>query len=237
MSNIIIDELPYVSSVKKMFNITLGKKEYKQYINLYLIDENFRDHDNCLNYILAAPKIIKNIIFWLIPIYPPLLIFVLFFSPQYQKDDVKKKLPILNNFFGAQALSKDSLPIALENIKRIINAIGGEYNEEHISSYFHYVYHFVLERSNAHYYKINNYVALYGFMRNMLMSSIVLFYYSFLILSKNTNTFLPAIIFWVVNIIFLYGYIKFSRRYTEEIIFAASCLTPLSSQEPSEIKR
>ena len=235
-SNIIIEELPYVNSVKKMFCIILGEKKYHRNYNLYLIDEGFTDNPHCLNCLLALPKLIKNLFFWLLPIFPPLCFFVAFFSPLYTSDDENENLPILNNLFRAQSLSNEAVSLALKNIEIIINKIGGKYDIKDINSYFHYVYHFVLENSSAHHAKINNYVALYGFMRNMLMSNIVLFYFAFAYLLTKTHTFqsIPTFIFWILNIIFLYGYIKFSRRYTEEVIFAASCLCNSSPQAPKE---
>jgi len=88
---------------------------------------------------------------------------------------------------------------------------------------FRLIYHFSFENSEQHANKLQNYVALYGFTRNISMAALVLFWlliYLNLALNFATGA-TPIIISAATAIIFYKGFVKFYRRYSLEAMMAA----------------
>lgn len=115
-------------------------------------------------------------------------------------------------------------------VKKSINAILVKYYkyqdldiEKEISNvnsnYFELIYHYVLENNVGHSFKFINYVALYGFFRNISFVSICLGW-CLLIASNFVGAFF---LFFIASISFL-GFIKFFNRYNTEILYVASVL-------------
>lgn len=107
--------------------------------------------------------------------------------------------------------------------------IGGEKN-----NFFDLVYHYVVERATHHLYKIQNYVALYGFMRNLSMAFCLLFWITVIALIynffNNLNFKYYHLMWWSLILYSFFGFVtmigihKYKRRFTIEVFQAASAL-------------
>lgn len=228
LSNIIIEELPYIDSRRHYFANALGEKEVDKRVGLYILPFKWCDFFKApiVDMLFLATKVITNVIIWLLPLQIFLLPFLLLLSPARTEEDIKMKLSYLDNFFGLQPLSEVGSKVAIGNIRGILlKNFKVAYRKKDCTSYFHYIYHYALEKCDSHLIKFNNYVALYGFMRNMLMGNIILFYFSVWAWHFGSATINLVILFGILNVLYLYGYLKFIRRYTEEIIFAACAIS------------
>lgn len=96
---------------------------------------------------------------------------------------------------------------------------------------FRLAYHYVYEHSSHHQSKIQNYVALYGFCRNISFVLLVFFWISFSIFihsmfNKVTGGYflICMALFLTTSYIFYCGFVKFYRRYTLEVLMAFSVI-------------
>jgi len=100
---------------------------------------------------------------------------------------------------------------------------------------FRLIYHYVVEHSSNHLIKLQNYVALYGFLRTLCFISVVYFWISTVlafisICGSDIWVILPfvgftaafAVASWVLYLDFL----KFSRRFTLEALMALHSIYP-----------
>ncbi|MCL8006127.1 hypothetical protein M8845_01680 [Gelidibacter japonicus] len=86
------------------------------------------------------------------------------------------------------------------------------------------VHHYAFENSKQHQFRMVNYVALYGFLRNLVLTFILSFWYYFAIslCSINTNLefngpmILTNIVLILLSFVAFMAYMKFYRRYTLE---------------------
>lgn len=84
------------------------------------------------------------------------------------------------------------------------------------------LYHYSFEFSERHASKLQNYVSLYGFSRNISFVFIILFWMSlFSVDCSNTITIFMPLIFGIISYIFYIGFVKFYRRYSLETLMAA----------------
>jgi hypothetical protein len=96
------------------------------------------------------------------------------------------------------------------------------YNRE----FFRVIYHYTLEKSTSHAQKMQNYVAIYGFLRNMSFSSIILFWFSFFYLvfvnfEEGSNYIAVSLAgLSLVCFVFYVAFVKFFRRFSLEVIMA-----------------
>ncbi|KKY64232.1 hypothetical protein OA40_16405 [Morganella morganii] len=91
------------------------------------------------------------------------------------------------------------------------------------NDYFRIIYHFIFENSEKHSSKLQNYVALYGFCRNVSFVFLTSFFLSlyFKIMDKCIQTFW-TLLFPVLTFLFFTGFVKFYRRYTLEALMGAT---------------
>ncbi|EKT6459093.1 hypothetical protein QEV45_004257 [Salmonella enterica] len=96
---------------------------------------------------------------------------------------------------------------------------------------FRLAYHYVYEFSNQHQSKIQNYVALYGFCRNICLVFIITFWISFLTFIFRLvegNSISYSLVSVLLSFFFVYvfyvGFVKFYRRYTLEVLMAFAVL-------------
>ncbi|HFJ9806491.1 hypothetical protein Q4R32_05895 [Morganella morganii] len=89
--------------------------------------------------------------------------------------------------------------------------------------YFRIIYHFIFENSEKHSSKLQNYVALYGFCRNISFVFIVNFWLSlyFSMIEKSCCIYL-TIVFAIFSFLFFTGFVKFYRRYTLEALMGVT---------------
>ncbi|EPE4062703.1 hypothetical protein ABFC59_05600 [Enterobacter hormaechei] len=96
---------------------------------------------------------------------------------------------------------------------------------------FRLAYHYSYEHSSNHQPKIQNYVALYGFCRNVCLVFLLFFWVAFVRLLINTLTdemfgfnILSTLSMLLMTYVFYCGFVKFYRRFTLEVFMAFSVL-------------
>lgn len=90
--------------------------------------------------------------------------------------------------------------------------------------YLRLLYHFVFENSERHSGKLQNYVALYGLTRNVSFVFVLAFWSAAISMFKGYIPFNLLLLFSLsfLSYIFYIGFVKFYRRYSLEVIMAAS---------------
>lgn len=91
------------------------------------------------------------------------------------------------------------------------------------ADFFRPIYHYVLERSNNHREKLQNYVALYGLLRSLCLGSCLMMWVSvgwFVSRNEQASAIL-AITAGILTILFYFGFAKFYRRFSLEVLMAA----------------
>lgn len=96
---------------------------------------------------------------------------------------------------------------------------------------FRLAYHYSYEHSSNHQPKIQNYVALYGFCRNVCLVFLLFSWVAFITLLINILSnegcwfnFLSTLTMLLMTYVFYCGFVKFYRRYTLEVFMAFSVL-------------
>ncbi len=96
---------------------------------------------------------------------------------------------------------------------------------------FRLAYHYVYEFSNQHQTKIQNYVALYGFCRNICLVFVITFWISFLTLIYRaieggavSYISISTLLSFFFVYVFYVGFVKFYRQYTLEVLMAFAVL-------------
>lgn len=94
--------------------------------------------------------------------------------------------------------------------------------------FFTILYHYVLERNRNHYSKIQNYVALYGFLRCITLIFVLLFWVLIFAIDRiPVSTILYIIILASISFIsyvFFLAFKKFYRRYSQETLLALTTM-------------
>ncbi|OOG27862.1 hypothetical protein B1C78_02500 [Thioalkalivibrio denitrificans] len=90
--------------------------------------------------------------------------------------------------------------------------------------FFRYAYHYAVENAPNHMEKMQNYVALYGFLRTLTLISLLLFW-AILWHSLLSSIPLAYIAIWlstsaIVTYLFFMGFVKFYRRFSLEALMA-----------------
>lgn len=243
LSNILIEKLKYIKETSNPFKYLLTKqvKKHSLYLVLFPIPDliyklykfSKSPKDTIKKYASFIELIAKcitwvcvfviNFIFWLIP-----LAIGQFFMLAFATETEDPKNTVVSNLHKSNKL--ESSRMAICKIQKVCKEhLSQEFQAKQSSLHLNYLLHLVITKSPNHCWKIHNYVALYGFMRNMLMANIFVFYIFAIISFANGNLFKsPCLIalfsISFLNSIFLYGYIKYIRRYAEEIIFASCAI-------------
>lgn len=96
---------------------------------------------------------------------------------------------------------------------------------------FRLAYHYSYEYSSNHQQKIQNYVALYGFCRNVCLVFLIFFWVALCtliinLMSANTSHFnlIATLVMLLMTYIFYCGFVKFYRRFSLEVFMAFSVL-------------
>ncbi|EOX1788501.1 hypothetical protein ACPD1E_003527 [Vibrio cholerae] len=85
---------------------------------------------------------------------------------------------------------------------------------------FRFIYHYAQENSDNHVPKMANYVALYGFSRNICFVFVMLFWASLFQTEIENRDYSLSFIFLIASSIFFYGFEKFYHRFTLEAMMA-----------------
>ncbi len=141
---------------------------------------------------------------------------------------------ILGKIVGMRELYAKKLdPLLIEVLRNRIEALiekhAGVRNKEKYGpardiDFFRYAYHYALENAPSHITKMQNYVALYGFLRTLTL--IVLITFWVIAWHVLNGSFATPTAFWtmfivgVVAYLFFMGFVKFYRRFSLEALMA-----------------
>lgn len=155
---------------------------------------------------------------------------ILFLFPIFIFDQLIGTLFRMSGFYAKSLdrLSKDIIGNKAWNI--LVESGGVEPDKKRHPptdvDYFQYLYHYALEHAPNHGPKMQNYVALYGFLRTLTLISLFYFWIGiwhvwFSRLSAEYAIPLVLLLAAVVFVFFL-AYFKFLRRYSLEVLMAAA---------------
>lgn len=143
---------------------------------------------------------------------------------------------VLGRWFGLRDIYSKPLDPLLQQLIRqkiysLISSHGGVSNLESHSGprdndFFHYAYHYAVENAPSHLPKMQNYVALYGFLRTITFLSVI-FFWLFVWYGINNKHCEPSFYILTFGIAFVcylnfMAFVKFYRRFSFEALMAAS---------------
>lgn len=121
--------------------------------------------------------------------------------------------------------------VMIENIKKKITLLYKKLELKELDDihnpdkdFFTVAYHYEYEKKGAHNRKMDNYVALYGFMRALAFISNLCFYLSLMIICRNWIVISQIYsILWLLTLMlltffFFMSFMKFYRRYSLETL-------------------
>ena len=136
------------------------------------------------------------------------------------------------DFLKSRCLDQTIVDLILENAKKAYEKIdcnrkGGEINAND-EDFFTMLYHYVLERNKNHSMKIQNYVALYGFLRCITLIFVISFWlsvFNFFNLYEDTTKYILLLsLTSFLSFIFYMAFKKFYRRYSLETLMALATM-------------
>lgn len=141
------------------------------------------------------------------------------------------KLLNKKGYFYAQPLDEFLVTRLRYRINKLVGRNfhdGGDKNRFNASDsdFFRYVYHYAVENAGNHLPKMQNYVALYGFLRALTLISSLTFWgiLYFVCFTVNAFSIIGSILIVVLAAIITYflfvSFVKFYRRYTLEALMA-----------------
>jgi hypothetical protein len=143
---------------------------------------------------------------------------------------------LLGKLLGFRELYSKSLDPLLAALIRgkiaaLIKSKGGvkdltSYGNADNTDFFHYAYHYAVENAPNHLPKMQNYVALYGFLRTLSLLCVIVFWaLAWNFLNQQTLSFTPIYQLCLTSSIcylFFMAFVKFYRRFSLEALMAAS---------------
>jgi hypothetical protein len=152
-------------------------------------------------------------------------ILLVFLAPMVILDFILGRLFGFKVFFH-KTLDPDIIKLVIIKTNTLMDQLGlnkengcksGDGNKQ---DFYRIIYHYIYENSRNHQSKLNNYVALYGFLRTITLLLMILFWYLILhigLFSKfSSGSIWLLVLLTLVNYVFFMGFMKFYRRYTLE---------------------
>ncbi|MGH2581587.1 MAG: hypothetical protein ACRDFQ_01670 [Anaerolineales bacterium] len=142
---------------------------------------------------------------------------------------------ILGNFLRLHEIHAKSLDPALRAIlqHKVSNLVEklsrgkGKRRKREVKAggvdFFRFAYHYVVEHAPNHVQKMQNYVALYGFLRTLTLITILLFWINLFFQPLGYAPF--ALISAILSFILYLDFNKFYRRFSLEVLMALSAVS------------
>jgi hypothetical protein len=141
---------------------------------------------------------------------------------------------LLGRVIGMRELYAKKLdPLLIEVLRKRIEALiekhAGIKNKEKYGAardtdFFRYAYHYALENAPSHITKMQNYVALYGFLRTLTLIVLITFWVVVWHVLNGAfatpNAIWTMFIVGVIAYLFFMGFVKFYRRFSLEALMA-----------------
>lgn len=153
------------------------------------------------------------------------IVLILFLAPMVLLDFILGRKFGFKKFFHKK-LDHDLIKLILLKLNDLMDKLGvneingfkqGDGNNQ---DFYRIIHHYVYENSKNHQSKLNNYVALYGFLRTLTLLLMILFWYLIIHIGLYSEFSRESIILLgiiaLVNYVFFMGFMKFYRRYTLE---------------------
>lgn len=131
-------------------------------------------------------------------------------------------------------LDKPIRELVMARIQKLYDEIGPDASEHKAADartedFFSLTYHYVQEHCENHGHKIYNYVALYGLMRSLTLSFVILFWYAASQMVVFDGRFCTGCIFCLSSIAaiaytFFVAYRKFLKRYSQEVLLTLAVM-------------
>jgi hypothetical protein len=143
-------------------------------------------------------------------------------------------------FFYTKQLDKLLVAIIKKKTLSIVKsqaeiAQPSEHGKAREHDFFRYIYHYVLENAPYHGPKIQNYVALYGFLRTLTFIFVCYFWIIVYHMCASTMPMAAGLKYLitvsVLTYVFFMGFMKFYRRYSLEALMAAAVVHKKESSE------
>lgn len=215
--------------------------------NIIIEESKFCNFHNYLYYILLKAKNLEQIPEGKCNFFSFLLIYV----PVYEKIFETLGARRLQHRDALDKIRRHSIRSCVKKIFKSVFYLPSPIKENNIfdfdpknpdANYFELLYHFVIEKDAGHLYKIQNYVALYGFMRNMSMVFCLLSWITVVFIFLNWAGFVgnfshPVLIYLSLFLYSFFGFItmiglhKYKKRFTMEVLLAASVLSQRISRK------
>lgn len=154
---------------------------------------------------------------------------------------------IIGRAFGLRTLYAKKLDDLLVNLivgklDPLLKEKGGlsnlsDYGDAKSSNFFLFAYHYCVENSQRHFPKMQNYVALYGFLRTLTLLSVIAFWTLAWQLSVHPFSLLQNLLLILVvslsSYIFFIGFVKFYTRFCLEVLMALA-VTDMKSNKAKQ---
>lgn len=130
-------------------------------------------------------------------------------------------------------LDKPLVKLVQLRVQEMYTEIGSGLKKEELDArredFFSLAYHYVQEHCENHAHKIYNYVALYGLMRSLTLSFVILFWYAASQMVVFDGQFCTGCIFCLGSIAaiaytFFVAYRKFLKRYSQEVLLTLAVM-------------
>lgn len=122
------------------------------------------------------------------------------------------------------ALLKDKVLQLVRQKGEVENPIEHGTAKDH--DYFRYAYHYAVENAKGHFPKMQNYVALFGFLRTVALLSVILFWVIFwhVFVHPMPSLITIELLFGAgfISFLFYLGFVKFYRRFSLEALMAVA---------------
>lgn len=96
------------------------------------------------------------------------------------------------------------------------------------TNFFLFIYHYVVEKAPNHFPKMQNYVALYGFLRTLTLISVIFFWCLLFHISDGLFSFNESLIYLtsssLLSLTFYLSFVKFHRRFSLEVLMALTAI-------------
>lgn len=139
---------------------------------------------------------------------------------------------VLGRFFGMRELYAKPLDdllirIIREKVFNQIQVVGGidnpaEHGKAHGTDFFRFTYHYAVENAPHHLPKMQNYVALFGFLRNITLITVLAFWPTAYAMTQGLVRWPALLALATTSYLCFMAFVKFYRRFCLEALMATA---------------
>ncbi|MBD7987449.1 hypothetical protein H9645_05345 [Luteimonas sp. Sa2BVA3] len=127
----------------------------------------------------------------------------------------------------AKPLDDLLIQIIREKVYKLIQVVGGvenpaQHGKAYGTDFFRFAYHYAVENAPHHLPKMQNYVALFGFLRNMSLIVVIAFWPTAYAVVKGLVAWPALLALAVVSYLCFMAFVKFYRRFCLEALMATA---------------